>query len=104
MHLGRIMFARANEEVDGSPVNKDVTEMIQAYFKMVAKVKEIESDSSFLSIKASGPAAGGIISQMLGNIKGAQAARAAQAIDPTKAERAIRNVLDLSPEAKNDDD
>lgn len=95
MHLGRILFAKAVEEAEGHPVNPDVTLMIEGYFKMVAKWKEIETDSTFLSIKASGPAAGGIISSLLGQARGAEARAVAQAIDPTKAERVIRNFVDM---------
>lgn len=95
MQLGRVLFARANEEAMGDVINPDVSKEIKLYMDLVAKVKEIESDSSYLSIKATGPAAGGLISQLLGATKGAQAERNAQALDPDKTERLMRNLIDI---------
>lgn len=95
MQFQRVIFARAAEEMDGVVLNADTSSAINQYMKMVESLRAIESDPTFFKIEARGPQAQGILSQLLGQARGAQAREQAQAVDPDRAERAIRTVIDI---------
>lgn len=104
MQMARVAFARAGEEADGGIINQDVSAEVERYFKMVEKMKEIQSDSSFLRIEAKGPQGQGILSELLAGTFGRQQgaalgaqARALNDIDPVRAERLVQDVLDVEP-------
>jgi hypothetical protein len=89
MQFSRVIFARAAEEMDGSVVNADTSLAIKDYMGMVKTLREIETDPNFLRIEARGPAAQGILSQLLGSARAESARERTQQVDPERAERFI---------------
>ncbi len=96
--MQRIAFARANEEADGIPLDPAVGVEMDRLMHQIEMMKEVQADPDFFEIKIKGKGQqGGILSQIMGSVLGAQAAANAQAVNPSTAEHAMQSFLDVDP-------
>lgn len=102
LQMDRIAFARMAEQADGIAADTTVSQLMTQYTEMMAKLKEVESDSSFLRIEVKGGGGGGILSQLLAGRIGPDEARKAgeearHVVDPSAASSFLSDVLDVEP-------
>lgn len=92
MQVQRVAFARYAEELEGGYPDASVSQEIDRFFGVLAKMREITDNSNFLKIQIEERGQAGVLSRLFGeqNVQ-----RAEDAIDPEKADSALADIMDV---------
>jgi hypothetical protein len=91
MQMQRVAFARFAEELEGGYPDASVSSEIDRLFGTIAKMREINDNSNFLKIQIEERGHTGVLSRLFGEHN---AQRAADAIDPEKADAVLADIID----------
>lgn len=91
MQMQRVAFARYAEELEGGYPDASVSAEIDRLFGTIAKMREINDNSNFLKIQIEERGHAGVLSRLFGE---QHVQRADDAIDPEKADEALRDIID----------
>jgi hypothetical protein len=67
MQASRVAFMRYAEELNSGYVDPNTSQEIDRLFKLVANVKDLESNKEYISIRAERQSAGGVLSAIFGD-------------------------------------
>lgn len=89
----RVAFMRFAEEMNGGYADPNVSQEVDRLFKLVANMKDLESNKEFVSITASRQTSGGVLSAIFGD-KASALREMQQPLDEEQTTRIIKTSLE----------
>lgn len=91
MQMQRVAFARFSEELEGGYIDPNLSNEIDRFFGVIAKMREINDNRDFLKVQIETRGDAGVLSRLFGE-KNVQ--NAGEPIDPERANQALADIMD----------
>lgn len=100
MQMGRVMFARFAEELEGQGVDPSLSAEMDRFFSMVEKFKNISDNREMVSLKVEASGSSGVLSRLFG-AKAGETARQLPGggLNSDATDAMYADIIDLSDEA-----
>jgi hypothetical protein len=94
MQVGRIMFARFAEELEGQGVDVQLSKEMERFFKMVEQFKDISDTREFVRMEIETRSSSGVLSRLFGSKVGESARELPQHIGTFEIDSVASSILD----------
>ena len=100
MQVGRVMFARFAEELEGQGLDSTLSQEMDRVFAMVEKMRNINDSRDMVRLQVEARGSSGVLSRLFGQKAGEQARQLPNGgLDEGATNRLYADVIDLSDEA-----